>query len=94
MFNKNFMAKKKITCLNLSTFPNFLFKRFGSSHDNLMTIDPKDVVCGIASVVHTVGPVFSATQKRMKMCPVTKGENKKKWILFDGNILFPYHIYR
>lgn len=42
-----------------------------------MTIDPKDVVCGIASVVHTVGPVFSATQKRMKMCPVTKGENKK-----------------
>ena len=69
----------------------------GSSHDNLMTIDPKDVVCGIASVVHVQLVRLDTTPTGDEDVSCDKGREQKNsgyyLTAISYFILFPYHIY-
>ena len=56
-----------------------------------MTIDPKDVVCGIASVVQNAG--LSSVPLGDEDVTCDKGVQKlQTWILFDSSILYVHTI--
>ena len=63
-----------------------------SSHDNLMTIDPKDVVCGIASVVQNAGLSSATLGDEDVTCDKGVQQKLQTWILFDSRIFYVHTI--